>query len=264
MKKLFVGIMAVAALAAFAGTCTIQHARFIKIGTHDTYAGELHNNSGFDILEHNILVAFLDSGNNVLETRTVAPCLRSVPDGGVNFFSATSTFSSTQTDKALARIKFDGTFTLGDQAIGAGDISDVVVIRNGDSLKVTGKFKNTDSKTLVAPNACVVVYDSDGNVILVALDETMSDLDEDEEDTFSVTVTVPDNVGDVDEVSVYVDGFENDVPIKPIKETGNNVTTATATATACSGGTCTPTATATKTNTPVPTNTATATATATP
>ena len=73
MRKLFIGALLLAGLAAFAGTCTLQHYQLTKIGTHDTYAGEIHNDTGANFLQHNIVVAFTDSDGTVVETKTITP-----------------------------------------------------------------------------------------------------------------------------------------------------------------------------------------------
>jgi hypothetical protein len=232
-KFLAAGVLAIAGIAAFAGTCTFQHIALTTIGSNDVFAGELHNDSGANILQHNLLVAFVDSSNTLLDTQTVTPCLRTLPSGGVNYFSAKSSYSAAQTTAGLARVKFDSTFKVGTAATGAGSITGLTVGRGTTTLTVAGTFKNTDSTTLTAPNACAVVYNSSGNVVVVGLDETMSDLAHNVSDTFSISLTVPDDEATVDHVDVYVDGLQDGVPILPIKDTGNTVNlTPTATATA--------------------------------
>ena len=193
MRKFFVATLAIAALVAFAGTCTITHISLTTIGSNDTFAGEVHNDSGVNILTHNVIVAFLNSSSSVLETKTVQPCLRTLPTGGANYFSAKSSFSSASTTVGLARIVFDSTFKVGTAATGSGTITNLTVNRGTTTLVVAGTFKNTDSSTLEEPNACAVVYDSSGNVIVVGLDQTLADLATNGSDTFSITLTVPDS-----------------------------------------------------------------------
>ena len=232
-RFLAAGVLAIAGIAAFAGTCTFQHIALTTIGSNDVFAGELHNDSGANILQHNLLVAFVDSSNTLLDTQTVTPCLRTLPSGGVNYFSAKSSHTASETSTGLARVKFDSTFKVGTAAVGSGTITGLTVGRGTTTLTVAGTFKNTDSTTLTAPNACAVVYNSSGNVIVVGLDETMTDLAHNATDTFSITLTVPDSTATVDHVDVYVDGLQSGVPILPIKDTGNSVNlTPTATATA--------------------------------
>jgi hypothetical protein len=237
LRKFFVATLAIAALAAFAGTCTIQHISLTTIGSNDTFAGEVHNDSGVNILQHNVIVAFLNSSGSVLETKTVQPCLRTLPTGGVNYFSAQSSFAASSTTVGLARINFDSTFKVGSAAIGAGTITNLTVNRGTTTLVVGGTFKNTDSTTLEAPNACAVVYDNAGNVIVVGLDQTMSDLATNASDTFSMTLTVPDSTTTVDHVNVYVDGLKNGVPTLPVATDLSNTVNLTPTATATALGT---------------------------
>lgn len=230
-KRFLTAGLVVAAIVAFAGTCTIQHISLTTIGTNDVFAGEVHNDSGVSILQHNVLVAFLDPSNNLLETKIVQPCLRTLPNGGANYFSAQSSYAASQTQTGLARVNFDSTFKVGTPAVGSGTITSLKVSRNGTALTVSGTFKNLDSTTLTAPNACAVVYNSSGNVVVVGLDQTLGDLAQNGSDTFSISLTVPDSTTTVDHVDVYVDGFKNNVPILPIADTGNAVVLGTPTPT---------------------------------
>jgi hypothetical protein len=239
-KRLLAAGLVIAGLAAFAGTCTIQRISLTTIGSNDVFAGEIHNDSGVGILQHNMAVAFLDGSNNLLETQIVQPCLRTLPSGGANYFSATSNYPAVQTQTGLARINLDSTFKVGPPATGSGTITGLTVTRNGTSLLVNGTFKNLDSTTLTEPNACAVVYNSSGNVVVVKLDQTMVDLAQNASDTFPMTITVPDSTTTVSRVDIYVDGLRNNVPILPITATGNAIVV----------GTQTPVATATSTATP--------------
>ncbi len=133
MKKFLVAaIFGLAGLAAFAGTCTITHMSIVQTdGSHMTIGGQVDNNSGANILQHNILVAFLDSGNNLVETQSVPGCLNSVPDGHSDFFSATSTHAASTINSSLglARIAFDSTFRVGTTSSQNVTISNVTANR---------------------------------------------------------------------------------------------------------------------------------------
>lgn len=248
-KKIVVAGLLLAGILGFAGTCTITHISLTKIGTHDTFAGEVHNDSGANILGHNVIVAFLDSGGSVVETKTVTPCLRSLQSGAVDYFSATSSASYADTSVGLARINFDSTFKVGTADSIDVTFSNVKAVRNGTSLVVSGTIKNIDSTTLETPNVCIVVYDSNGDVIIVTIDDTVNDLSQNETDTFSRTVTVPDSTSTVDHVDLHADGMHGSVPTTPQDKVDVSITN-------CANATDTPT--------PTPTGTATATLTATP
>ena len=56
-------------------------------------------------------------------------------------------------------------------------------------------------------------------------------------DTFSITMTVPDDVDDVDEVDVYVDGLKDDVPTLPVATDLSNTVNLTPTASPTAVGT---------------------------
>lgn len=266
-KKLLIAGFLLMGLAAFAGTCTITHISLTKIGSNDVFAGEVHNDSGANLLQHNVIVAFLDSSGAVLETKTATTCLRTLPNGGADFFSAKSSKSASLTTVGLARIVFDGTLKIGTAETGDLTISNLQVGRRDDTdLVVAGKVKNNDNTRLEDPTVCVVVYTDDDNVVIVGKDESLSNLDEDDTDTFSITLTVPDSTTTVDHVDVYVDGLVDDVPILPESDTNNSVDVCdTATSTPTPGGpTNTPTNTATPTGTPTTTATATNTLSPTP
>jgi hypothetical protein len=260
LKKLIAAaVFGLAGLMAFAGTCTITHISLVETdGTHDTFGGQLDNNSGVDILQHNFVVSFLDGDLQVVETKVVDGCLRSVQDGETDFFSLTSTKASSNTLIGLARIAFDSDFKVGTVADGDVTISDISVLRDGDELTVTGKIKNNDGDDLIDAAACIVVRDNDGNVLITGKDD-VGDINTDATKTFSVTITVPDD-DTADSVDVWVDGLDgssSDDPIAPASDLDNSVVEGTPTPT---------TATATPTST-TPTATATAvppTATATP
>ncbi len=266
-KKLIIAaVFGIAALAAFAGTCTITRISLVNTdGTHKTFAGQLDNTSGVNILQHNFVVAFLDSGNNVVQTTTVAGCTRSIQDGKSGFFSATSSLPAAQTVVGLARIAFDSTFKVGPVAAGDVSISNIVVTRTGASLVVTGKIKNNAASTLVSPAACIVVRDVSGNVLITGKDGSLSDLAQNASATFSATITVP-NDTTARSVDIWADGLDGSAsgaPINPQSALGFNVGCAAAATATSTPATPTNTATPTVTGTPPATNTATATSTGT-
>lgn len=250
-KKLLIAGLLLAGIIGFAGTCTIQNVSLTKIGSNDTFAGEIHNDSGANILGHTVLVAFLDSNGTVLETKNAPLCLRSLQNGAVDYFSVKSSKPSADTTVGLARLSFDSTFKVGSVDTGSVTITGVTAVRKNDTdLIVKGTVKNTDSTKLEAPNACIVLYDNNDKVIVVGLDDSLSDLALNASDTFSLTVTVPDSTSLVNHVNIYVDGEHGGVPVAPESKTGVNVTVCGATAVPATN---TPTAgVGTATNTPVP------------
>jgi hypothetical protein len=240
-----------AGVAAFAGTCDFQNTRLTTIGGNDTYAGEVVNTSGVNLLDTPVSVAFLDGSGNVVETQQVEPALRSFQDGAVNFFSATSSADSSQTASAIASLPSDpvnvGT-TVGSDI----SLTDVAVTHDTDAglLHVTGTLTNRDDYVLEAPHVAAVVRDSEGRVVTVASDTGINDLGQDESASFSIDVAVPDSSSTVSSVDLWADGLDGDTPVAPASEIGYGVTDATATPT----DTDTPTATMTPapTDTPVP------------
>ncbi|MBI5289855.1 MAG: hypothetical protein HY873_12860 [Chloroflexi bacterium] len=250
MKRLLpICVLAAAGLAAMAQTCIITNESFNRIGTHDTFAGEIQNDSGVNILYHRIRVAFLDdSDNSIVQTVTVDGCLRSLQNGASDFFSAASSEAAAETDFAIGRmanIAEDPDFEVGTTAAGDIAISGVTATLTGTELTVTGTITNNDADTLDEPAACVVLYDDDGNVVVTGKDATLEDLDEDESDTFSAMMNVPDDV-DFDHVDVWADGLEDGTAVDPEVSDDHSISAGTATATP------TVTTTPTPTNTPGP------------
>jgi hypothetical protein len=264
VKKLVaMALFGLAGLAAFAGTCTVTHISLVSTdGTHKTFAGQLDNTSGVNILQHNFVVAFIDSSNNLVETKSVSGCLRSVQNNNSDFFSAVSTSSSSGISVGLARIAFDGSFKVGTVSSQDVTISGVTARRLDDELTIRGTVKNNDSDTLHDPVVCIVVRTSGDNV-LITVKDTLDDLSEDEEGDFVATVTVPDN-DTADSVDVYVDGLDSDDnPTAPEAKLNSAVDECDATPTKTNTPT-TPTATNTVAATNTPTQTPTSTPTVTP
>lgn len=268
MKKwLALGVLGFAAIAAFAGTCKIVNIRMTEVDGKAVFGGELQNDSGANFLQHNILVAFISDDNELLETKTVSGCLRTLMDGGSNYFSATSTSDFDDVKAALSRLAFDGTLKAGDPEEGDIEITGLRIRRSGGAIIVSGNIKNVDSDKLYDPVVCAVVRDEDGNVVIVGKDASISDLDENDDEDFSIEITAVNDVDVVNEVDVHVDGLEggsNGTPIEPISDTANAVTNCgTATNTPVNTATNTP-VTSTSTFTPVPTDTLVPTSTTTP
>lgn len=267
MKKWFiVALVGVAGLAAFAGTCVVTKVSLTQIGTRDVFAGQLDNNSGVNILQHNFVVAFLDSTGAVVDTRVVEGCLRSLQDGQSDFFSVKSGQDASKTSVGLARLSYDSALKVGDTATGDVSISNIISKRTGTTLKVSGTVKNNDDKLSDAA-ACIVVRDDQGNVVIAGRDASLGDLVSGASANFSISFTIPDDSGLIKSVDVWVDGLAGastntaGTPITPQASTGNAITVC---------GTATPsptgspfTATASPTGTP-PTATATPPATSCP
>lgn len=248
MKRIIpLALLGIVALTAIAATCTIQNESLTTIGEHDTFGGELHNDSGVDVLSHKIRVSFLNSNNAVVETRTVQGCLRSLQDGTANFFSVASALDSDDTNIALARmanLEEDPAFKVGGVVQGNVEVSGVTVTRTGTSIVIAGTIKNVDGDALDDPAACVVVYNDDNRVVITGRD-LLGDLAVDASGAFEVTLTVPDDADLVDHVNIWVDGLEGGTPTGPESSEGHAVTvvattTPTATATSIPAPTATP------------------------
>lgn len=267
MKRIFVVGLVLAGLAAFAGTCTLKNIRLTNIGSHDTFAGEIHNDTGTDFLQHKVQVAFFDSSNNLVEEVTVQPCVRTLPNGMSTFFSAESSYSASRTNAALAQLSLkNNNLKVGEAALGASSIVSATAVRNGNDLTITGTVRNRSGVDLDIPNVCAVVYDDNGSVVITGVDDSLPDLDaadstsDDDQTNFTIELTVPDDADIVDHVDLWVDGEKGGKLTKPmLGRSGLAVKTQTPTPTSTATATGTP-----PTSTPTPTQTATTTPTQTP
>jgi len=247
-RLLAIGIIGLAGIAVMAQTCIVTNEALTTVDDRDVFAGEMQNDSGVDILQHRYRVAFLNSNGAVVETQTVDGCLRSLPDGGSDFFSATSSQPDESTTIGLARLANlaeDPNFKVGTVENGDIVLSDVTATRTGGTLTVEGTLTNDNNDTLEDPIVCVVVWNEDGRVITTGKDSSIDDLDEGESEDVSIEIPVPDDADQVNEVDVWADGLEDGVPVEPGSEEDVAVAETPA-------GTSTPTATASPTATPAP------------
>jgi hypothetical protein len=258
MKKFAVLLFAVVGLAAFAGTCVIRAERVTDVDGDTFYGAEMLNDSGANILNHRFIVAFLDDDGNVLDTKTVDGCLRSLQNGAVNYFSAQSNEDPDDVEVGLSRLS--GPLTFGEVSEGDLELSDIEVTRNGDQLTVTGTLTNNGNDEVFEAQVCVIVRDDSsgsGRVQRVQLDNNEYDVAEDEDIDFSITTTVNEDEDLTDRIDVVADALdEDDNPVEPVIEDDIDVEECpdAATSTPTSTGTTTPT------NTAVPTSTGTITA----
>jgi hypothetical protein len=267
VKRLLI-VSALLAVTAVAATCTVINVTLTTIGSNDTFGGELKNDSGVNILEHNVLVAFFNGSNELQETKNATVCLRSLPNGKSNYFSARSSRPAAETVNGLARLNYDSLFKVGNVETGNVTISNLRFVRNGTNLNVEGRVKNNDATQLRDPAVCVVVFNNNDSVILVGRNDGLADLSQNATSNFLISLTVPDSSTVVDRVDVFVDGLKNDIPIEPKSQINNSVSICAATAVPTAtrtprGPTSRATRTAVATKTPLPL-TATPTATLTP
>lgn len=270
MKKLAVLILGIAGLTAFAGTCVVQNTKLTEIDGDKVLAGEIKNETDVDFLAHKILVAFLDEDNNLLQTKSVDGCLRSLQSGTSDFFAAASTEDPDDVEKTLQRLDFAG-LKVGETVNGELNYSNIEITRNGETLVVTGTITNDDADDLEDVRVCVVVKDEDGDILTVQRDNNTYDLDSDADADFSITINVVDDEDEVATVDLWADainvdeddqvttpqGDENkdvDVCDDPTNTPTSTNTPGPGTATATPvTPTATPTGTLTATNTPVDT-----------
>lgn len=218
MKRILAAaVLGCAGLAAIAASCVVENHRLTTFDNHDTFAGDLRNDSGVNILNHKFQVAFVNSNGAVVEQFMVDGCLRSLQTGASDFFSATSTRPDESTTLAVARLANlaeDPDFEVGTTRDGELTFSNVTAARVGEVLTVAGTVTNDDAD-LDDPAVCVVVRDEDGLAVTTGKDDSLGDLDEGASAVFSVTLAVPGDSDLVDHVDIWADGLENGVPTDP-------------------------------------------------
>lgn len=261
-RKLALLVLAAAGLAAFAGTCVFRNDATTDIGGDAVYGSEMRNETAANFLGHRFVVAFLDNDLKVIKVQTVDGCLRSLQAGASDFFSADSGENFNDVEVVLRRLATDSTLKVGETVAGELTFSNTDANRNGDSLVVTGRVKNTSGDDLEDVRVCAVVYNNNDDVSVVERDDTTYDLANNASANFSITLEVGDDNDDSDLVDLWADATnqdENDKVTSPESQLGINVdscdttapnatTTATPTATpvaACTNPTNTPTVTTT-------------------
>lgn len=259
MKKL--ALLALAAIGllsiAAAGECVLLGVTVTEINGKMYYAAEIRNDTTANMLNHKFAVGFIDASNGLAATKTVDGCLRSWQAGASDFFSANSNLGKTKVKTGLSRPV--GPLTFGQVVNGDLTFTNIRATRNNETLVVTGRVTNADNDDLEDVRVCVVVRNNDGDVTVTERDNDTFDLNSNAAANFSITVDVPDDNSDVDEVDLWADATnkdESDDVTEPQSDLGTNVSE-------CAAATNTPTRTPTGTATPTATNTPTATSTAT-
>ncbi len=224
MKKL-AAILAIVGLglAGFAGTCNLLLTSLTQIGTTDTYAGALQNNTGANFLAHKFKVAFVDINGNVIDQRTnVSGCLRSWQNGTSDFFSVASIQPAASTAAAIASLDYSQPLTGGTTLATSSTVTSVAASLNSTTLTVTGTLRNNDAVTLVQPNVCAVVYNSSGTILVTQM-SSLADLAISTSANFSLSIAVPGSTISSNTVTVWADGLENNIPTTPISSVSTAV-----------------------------------------
>jgi hypothetical protein len=261
--KLALIVLVVAGLATMAQTCRIRNISLVEIDGDKYYAAEIVNETDADLLAHRFLVAFLNDDLEVIDTKTVEGCLRSLQSDSSDFFSVASDEDPEDIEVAISRVDFNG-LRAGQTVGGDLEFSNTEATHNedDDTLVVTGRIANEDSVDLEDVRVCAVVFDDDGNVVITERSSNM-DIDEDDDAGFTLTMNVPDEDDvNLDHVDLWADGLNDGDPTTPVDDADNDIEvcddppntatpnlTQTATATSTATATTTP---PTATNTPIP------------
>ena len=150
-----------------------------------------------------------------------------------------------------------GPLTFGTTTNGNLTFSNINITRNKDLLRVTGRIKNSDGDDMSDVRACLVVRNTDDDVVVTMRDNNLIDINGGNSADFSIDVTVPDSSTKVKTVDIWADALNKDdsdrvTDPESVLNNAVSVCSATNTPTPTGSATPTPTNTATATNTPTP------------
>ncbi len=214
--------------AIIVSACVVKNTSLTTIGGNDIFAGELQNRTNQQILAHAIQVDFLDPNGNVIDSQTVPGCLRSVQPGTSDFFEVQSTQPAASIASARGKFSINSSLRLGAVQTASVSISGVQVALSGTSLAVSGTVLNTGALALSSPKVCVVLRNS-GNAIVRVGSQMLGDLPPNASGPFSVTLTVPSDATASNNVDVWADALQGDVPTAPVSNVNNPIALATPT-----------------------------------
>jgi hypothetical protein len=252
MKKIAVLVLALASLAAFAGTCVIRNVGETEIDGDLVYGAEMHNEIGVNILQHRFLVGFIDEDGEVVATKNATQCTRTLQANASNYYSADSGHDPDEIDVVLSRMVIDSGLKIGTALDSDLKLSNVKAIRDGEDLRVTGNVENDGNDDYEDVIVCAVVFNDNDDVVVVQL-HAKFDLDGGDDQDFTITIPVTNKDDDSDHVSVFADAEnadEDNALVEPVSKTDVNAVDCTA-KTATPTGTIAATDTATPTSTPV-------------
>jgi hypothetical protein len=153
--------------------------------------------------------------------------------GASNYYSADSTVDPDDVGPVLSRMVIDSGLKIGQALDNDMEIDVDSVSRNGGTLTVVGSVENTGNDDYEDVIVCVVLFNDDGDVVLVVLSDEF-DLDADATEDFTITAEVASDSNDVDTVSVLADAKnadEDDKLTEPVEEDDINVVVGTPTPT---------------------------------
>jgi len=199
VRKLFVGLLAIVGLLA-AG-CIIQFATLYKDDAGRThFVGLASNLTNADVVDAVVEIRFYDSSNNLLDTRFVNPCTRTLQDHQSS--PVESILPPGVTASRTENIVHPLTF--GTKLVPDFDVSDVAFEVDGDVTHVTGTVENEDNITFYAVQVCAAFYDDDGEVVRVGR-AFVDPAKLSRNDTGDFDIAVEDMPGDVEEYQLWVD-----------------------------------------------------------
>lgn len=249
MKRLLIALLALVGIVA--GGCIIQfHTLYEDDDGRTHFVGLASNLTNADVVDAVVEVKFYDSSNNLLATRFVSPCTRTLQAHQSS--PVESTIPAGVTVKRVDAIVHPMTF--GEKMVPDFDIKNVSVDEDGTVTHLKGDVKNSDNKTFYGVQVCAAFYDDDEDVVRVGrayLDPAKLSKGA----TGSFDIAVDDMPDDVEEYQIWVDATvrsPTDVtaPVVEGPEEMPGVATATPTPTGTPGPTDTPTVTPTPEGTP--------------
>ncbi len=199
MRRLLIPLLALFGLLA-AG-CIIQFAtRYVDDDGRTHFVGLATNLTGADVVDAIVEVRFYDSSNNLLATRFVNPCTRTLQAHQASPVEAVIPVGVTvkRTETVVHPLTF------GEKMVPDLDFKNVAVEVDDDVTHLVGEVKNSDNVTFYSVQVCAAFYDDDGDVLRVGQDFT-APAKLSKGATTEFDIAVEDMPSDVEEYQIWVD-----------------------------------------------------------
>jgi hypothetical protein len=242
MRKLLVLLLALIGIVA--GGCIIQFSTlYVDDVSRTHFVGLASNLTNADVVSASVEVRFYDSSNNLLATKSVSPCTRTLQAHQSS--PVESIIPAGVTVKRAETVVHPQTF--GEKMVPDFDIKNISFEKDGTVAHLKGEVTNNDNEAFYAVQVCAAFYDDDDDVVRVGSDYLdLTTLSEDKTGEFDIEIE--DWTADAEQYELWVDATTRspkDVTAPVVEGPDDIPGLATAT----------PTATPTPTSTPTPTAT---------
>jgi hypothetical protein len=204
MRKLLVLLLAL--IGILAGGCIVRFGTLTNEGDRAHFVGLASNLTNADVVAASVQVDFLNSSGNVIATKNVSPCTRTLQKHEDSPIEAS--LPAGVTAKSVKTTVRPLTFGAKDEADLDVDEDDIEITTAADETHIKGTVDVGDDD-LRDVHVCAALFDDDGDVIAVGDDNTSpSDINSDDSGTFDVTIDTSDiDIDDIDQFELWVDAL---------------------------------------------------------